>query len=144
MAKRAVTYVPEQVVIYLGGVLAEGFADGEFCTVEQMSPAFNDVVGTDGEVARSPSGDRRLKVIVKLLQTSQTNKRYSALLNTDLNAPNGNGVGSFLMQDLSGATIARGDQAWLVSQPNNSMDRTAKAREWEIRVAVGERTEGGN
>lgn len=141
---RMAPYVPTEVVIYLNGILADGYADGEFITVEQMSPGFQSVVGTSGEVARSPSGDRRVKVTIKLLQTSRTNAQFSDLHNSDLNAPNGAGVGAFLMQDLSGNSIVRGEQAWITKFPDASYDRTAKSREWEIEVAVGTRKDGGN
>lgn len=144
MAPRAAFYDPDQVLCYFNGILMQGFAEDEAIAVEQMSPGFEDVVGVDGEVARSKTNDRRIKVTVKLLQTSLTNLAMSAIHETDLNAPAGAGVGAFSMQDLSGATIVEGPQAWIVSYPPNSMARTAKAREWEIHVAVGSRREGGN
>jgi hypothetical protein len=144
MPFQAKFYDPDEVVIYFNGVLIQGFADGSFIEVEQMSPAFASVVGTDGEVARSKSNDRRVKVTVKLLQTSSSNAALSAIHLNDLNAPNGAGVGTFLMQDLQGGTIAKGDQAWINLIPKGEMDRTAKSREWEFEIANGVRVEGGN
>lgn len=144
MAPRAKFYDPDQVVIYFAGILVDGFADGEFITVAQMAEGFASVVGSDGEVARSKSNDRRVKVTVKVLQTSDANARFSAVHKTDLNSPGGAGVGTFLMQDLQGGTIVNGEQCWITKYPDNSMDRTAKSREWELEIAVGERTEGGN
>lgn len=135
---------PDQVAISFAGGQLQGFADGEFITVEQLSDGFNDVVGTDGEVARSKSNDQRATITVKLLQTSSSNLFLSGVHNLDLNAPNGAGVGAFLMQDLQGNTIVAGQQAWIVKFPDASMDRTPKSREWQIRVAVVSRVEGGN
>lgn len=140
----AKTYDPDQVVITIAGITMQGYADGEFITVEQVSDGFSDVAGTDGEVARSKSNDRRATATIKLLQTSSSNLPLSALHNSDLNAPGGAGVGSFLMQDLEGATLVSGLQAWIVKFPDNSMDRTAKSREWQIRIASVDRVEGGN
>lgn len=137
-------YDPDQVVITVGGVPIQGYADGEFITVEQVSNAFDDVAGTDGEVARSKSNDRRATATIKLLQTSESNLYLSGLHNVDLAAPNGAGVVSFQMVDKQGQTIIHADQAWIVKFPDNSMDRTAKSREWQIRIAHVNRIEGGN
>lgn len=137
-------YDPDKVQVYFGGLLLQGFADGEYITVEQMSDAFQDVVGTDGEVARSKSNDNRAKVVIKLLQTSLSNAQLSAIHTADLLAGNGAGVSTFQMQDLQGGTLVHGEQAWIVKFPDNSMDRTAKSREWEIHIASVVRVEGGN
>jgi hypothetical protein len=137
-------YDPDQVVVYFAGKRIQGFADGEFITAEQMSPGFASVVGTDGEVARSKSSDRRVKVTIKLLQTSSSNGDLSTIHGTDLDAPNGAGVGTFMVQDLQGPTLVQGDQAWITQFPDNSMDRTAKSREWVIEIAHASRFEGGN
>lgn len=137
-------YDPDMVVVYFAGNRIQGFADGEYITVEQMSPGFASVVGTDGEVARSKSNDRRLKVTIKLLQTSSSNQDLSTIHTTDLDSPNGAGVATFMMQDLQGGTLVHGDQAWVTQYPDNSMDRTAKSREWVLEVARGDRNEGGN
>ena len=137
-------YDADQVLVYFNGVRLQGFADGEFFTVEQMADGFTDVVGTDGEVTRSKSNDRRAKVVAKLMQSSLANAAMSALHSKDLNAPNGAGVGTFLMQDLSGATICQASAAWIVKYPDGSMDRGAKGRDWEIRLANANRLEGGN
>lgn len=141
---RAAPYDADQVAIWIGGVLAEGFADGEYITVEQMSDGFSSVVGTSGEVARSKTNDRRVKVTLKLLQTSKTNAQLSAIHQRDLNAPNGAGVFEFLMEDLSSeGTIVQGHKAWIVKWPDAPNDRTAKSREWVIEIADGNRLEMG-
>lgn len=144
MAGIAKEYDPDQVVVYFAGKRIQGFADGEFITVEQMSPGFTSVSGSDGEVARSKSNDRRAKVTVKLLQTSDSNDDLSEVHQTDLDAPNGAGVGTFLMQDLQGTTLVHADQAWITQFPDGSNDRTAKSREWVIELARAERVVGGN
>lgn len=137
-------YDPDQVLVYFNGVQMEGFADGEFITVEQKADAFQSVVGSDGEVARSKSNDRRATATIKLLQTSSSNALLSAILNIDLNTSGGAGVGTFLMQDLQGTTLVQCDSSWIVKYPDDSMDRTAKSREWQIEMANAFRFEGGN
>lgn len=144
MANRAAFYNPDEVLIYFLGQQIQGYDEDEFITIAQMSPGFDDVVGVDGEVARSKTNDRRAKINIKLLQTSLSNATLSRAHTNDLNSPNGAGVGTFLMQDLSGFSIARGAQAWITSYPDSAYARKAKGREWEIRIAYAERTEGGN
>jgi hypothetical protein len=136
-------YDPDEFTLYLGGILIDGLADGEFVTVEMMSDAFQSVVGTDGEVARSKSNDRRAKVTFKLLQTSAANAALSALHNNDLNAPNGAGVVTLSIVDNFGDTKVQGNQAWITKFPDMSLDRSAKSREWMVEVGNVVRFEGG-
>ena len=126
------------------GVRIQGWADGEFIVATPMANAFDDVVGTDGEVARSKNNDRRWKVVLKLLQTAQSNAFLSTILNTDQLAPNGAGVGTFSWQDLQGGSLLQSSQAWIAKWPDASQDRTAKTREWEIHMSDALRVEGGN
>ena len=135
---------PQGTVIYLAGITMSGFADGEFLTYERMSDGFNDVVGSDGEVCRSKSNDRRVKCTIKLLQSSLINLALSTLHNTDLNAPNGAGVGAWLHQDLQGNTLVSAQQAWITKFPDGSWDRTPKMREWVVMLADAQQVEGGN
>ena len=146
MAFQGVTkfYDPDQVAITFAGILIGGYADDEFITIEQMSPTFASVVGTDGAVSRSKSNDRRLKVVIKLMQTSSTNLALSAIHNLDRDSPNGAGVAPFQMVDMQGNTLISGSQAWITKMPEDSMARTAKSREWEIEVSNGLWVEGGN
>jgi len=134
----------DQVVIMAAGVKIVGWADGEFCTVEQVSDGFTDVVGTDGEVVRSKTNDRRTTVTLKLLQTSISNDILSAVHNADIRARNGRGVFPFQIIDLQGTTVVHAAQAWIVKAPDTSFDRSAKTKEWQIRLAEATRFDGGN
>lgn len=144
MAPIAKFYDPDDVMIYIGGQLLQGYADGEFASIENVSKMFESVAGTDGEVARSPSNDFRVKVKIKLLQTSSSNAALSAMLTKDLKTKGGGGVVTFELQDLVGGSSVKGDQAWLTGWPEATYDRTAKSREWEVEIAVGRRQEQGN
>jgi hypothetical protein len=141
-------YDPDQSVVYFAGIRLQGFADGEYITAEMKSDGFTSVVGTDGEVARSKSNDKRCLVTVKLLHTSSSNAQLSGVLNTDLNAPNGAGVGAFMLADNStptsaGTPLVVGAEAWIVKAPDLSRDRTTKSLEWQIEIAECTRFEGG-
>lgn len=128
-------YDPDQYSISLNGIPMGGFADGEFCTIEPESDDFEDVVGTDGEVTRSKSNDRRATIMIKLMQTSSTNDLLSTLNNLDKNTPAGAGVGALLIRDRQGRAVFLAEKTWIAAQPKVSLDRTATAREWKLRCA---------
>lgn len=140
---RLAKYRPDQVAITVAGVPITGYADDEFVLIENMSDMFDEVVGTDGEVARSPTGDMRVKITVKLLQTSLANAVLSQLLTDDLAAINGQTF-TAQVEDTLGGTLAQGADCWIRGWPKSSFKRKADMREWEIMIATGERFEEGN
>ena len=137
-------YDADLVTVAIAGIPVSGYADGEFLSITQETDAFSDVVGTDGEVTRSKTKDTRATVSLKLMQTSDSNDLLSALYNTDMSAPNGAGVGAFLVRDRSGRSLYTGDACWIQKAPDVSFDREATSREWTIRVANLLRFDGGN
>src|SRR5579859_2539369 len=119
-------YDAKQVSLILASVpIQSGFNEGEFLTVEPVSPAFEDQVGTDGEVTRTRTNDNRATVKVKLMQSSDGNALLSTLLNLDINTPGGAGVGTFLLRDRQGTTLCTGSKCWVVAPPSQSFDKTA-------------------
>lgn len=139
------TYDADQVSITIAGLLIDsGYADGEFLRIEQESDDFTDVVGTDGEVTRSKTRDKRATVTILLMQSSSGNALLSTLNNLDVNAPNGAGVGAFLVRDRQGTSVYRADECWVQKPPDVSFDREATSREWTLRVANLQRVDGGN
>lgn len=136
-------YDADQVVLSVFGARIGGYADGEFLRVEPEGPDFGDVVGTDGQVTRFKTGDRRATATVLLLQSSASNDVLSAVSNLDRDSPNGAGVGEFLVEDLSGRTLLRG-QCWISQPPTVSFGREAGPREWTLRISRLERFDGGN
>ena len=130
------TYDADQVSITLAGFSIDaGFADGEFLRIEQETDDFVDVVGTDGEVTRSKTNDRRATATILLMQTSSSNQKLAALSNLDRLAPNGAGIAPFLVTDGNGDTLYEAASAWVMRPPNASFDRQATVREWTIRLA---------
>lgn len=144
-SKDTKVYDADEVSASLGGIpLNKGTADGEFLRISMETDAFTDVVGTDGEVTRSKSNDRRATVEVILMQTSDTNDLLSALHVADLNAPGGVGIGSFLVRDRQGRAVFQADKAWISKEPDVVYDRGATARSWMLRVAHLRSFHGGN
>lgn len=137
-------YDPTEVSVSFAGVVIQGYADGEFIRVEGASDDFSDVVGTDGEVSRSKTSDRRATVTFILMQTSSTNALLSAISNADRDAPGGAGVGALFIRDRQGTSLYRAAEAWIIKPPNASFDRTPTSREWAIRCAKLQRADGGN
>lgn len=137
-------YDPTEVTVSFAGIVIGGYADGEFVRVEQESDDFSDVVGTDGEVSRSKTSDRRATVTFMLMQTSESNDLLSAISNLDRDTPGGAGVGALLIRDRQGRALYRSAEAWIQKPPDVSFDRAPTNREWTIRCAKLERTDGGN
>jgi hypothetical protein len=139
------SYSASEVTIYLSGVLVRGgFADGEFLRIEQEADDWTDVIGTDGEVTRSKTNDRRATATILLMQSSDDNDLLSQLSNLDRNTPGGAGVGSFLVRDQNGRAKYNAAACWISKPPDVSFGREAAAREWTIRIARLERFDGGN
>lgn len=138
-------YDSKEISIIVGALIIDsGFADGEFLRIEPVSPDFVDKAGTDGEVTRTKTNDKRAKVTLRLMQSSDKNALLSVLNNIDRKASNGGGVGPFLVKDRQGTSLYAGAKCWISSPPVVSFDKEAKEREWVIMVASLERLDGGN
>lgn len=138
-------YDSNQVSIVVCGIpISGGYADGEFVRIEQTSEDFLTVVGTDGEVTRSKTNDRRATVTLTLMQSSDSNSLLSALLNLDLLTDGGAGVGALAITDLGGTALYTASKAWISKPPTVSFDKTATSREWTIECADLVRLDGSN
>lgn len=138
------TYDPGLVSCSFAGIIIQGFVEGSFLTIEQESANFVKKVGSDGTVARARSRNQSATATFKLLQTSKSNDDLSALANRDLAAPNGAGVGSFLVRDLSGRSLFRADAAWIAEVPKPDFGNEVGEREWKIDLAKIVRIDGGS
>lgn len=138
-------YEPDQITIVFAGIRMRGYADGEFVRVETQTEDFTSKAGTDGEVTRSKTNDRRGTVTIMLEQTSPANAELSALRALDINTPGGAGVGALLIRDrLNGETLYRAAEAWIQKLPDSSFDRESQSREWVIECAKLDAFIGGN
>jgi len=133
----------EIMINFAGQPLDGGFADGEFVRIEGED-FFTDVAGTDGEVSRSKSNDKRATITVLLMQTSDGNDVLNAIHEADRIAPNGAGVAPLVVKDLQGNSLHLAPEAWITKKPDVSYDREATPREWVFRCAELENHVGGN
>jgi hypothetical protein len=139
-------YDADQISIVFGTHLIQGYADGEFVSIERDTDAFGDVVGTDGkDVTRFKNKDKRATITVKLMHTSDSNDILSAVAIADEDAPNGAGIAQVMVRDrATGRAKYSGAEAWIVKQPDATYDRSPTPREWKIRVAKIAAFTGGN
>jgi hypothetical protein len=138
-------YDSNEVAISMAGIPIEsGFAEGELVRVVMVEDAFKEYIGADGGVSRAATHDRRADVEIRLAQTSPTNDALSALLNKDLNAPNGAGVGALEIADLQGTSLHYASKCWIVKSPDAPYDREVKERVWKIRCADMQNFVGGS
>jgi hypothetical protein len=128
---RVANYNPAEVDLIYGPVKCEGYAEGEFVTMDQEEDTFLKVVGTDGELARSLNQNDATVITFKLLQTSKSNALLSALLQLD-KLTGGRSPQVLLVKDRSGFTLNAFPTAWIVKPPAQSLDKQATAREWQI------------
>lgn len=138
-------YDADQVsLVFMGIPIDSGYADGEFLTIEQSEADFTVVVGTDGQVTRSKTGNRHATIMLKLMQTSSGNAALSAINNLDVSTPGGAGVGPMLVRDRQGTSLYTAVACWVAKPPNVSFDRAAGPREWTLEVGSLIRLDGGN
>jgi hypothetical protein len=138
-------YDADQITITFGGVALTGLAEDDVVTIEQDTDDFTDVVGIGSEVTRSKSTDRRATLTVRLMQTSDSNDLLSAISNADVKAANGAGISSVMVRDRgTGRALYAGAEAWIAKPPQVVYGRTAKVREWKLRISNLERFDGGN
>lgn len=138
-------YDADQITISFGNVVLKGLAEDDVITIEQDTDDFSDVVGIGGEVTRSKTTDRRASVTIRLMQTSDDNDLLSAINNADFRAANGAGISALMVRDRgTGRALYAGPESWIAKPPQVVYGRSAKVREWKLRVANLERFDGGN
>jgi len=136
------TYDPAQVNIIFAGIPIEGYADGTFITVARDNPSWNSVVGSDGEGARAKSNDKSGTITITLMQSSIANDALSALSIVD--EQSNDGIGPFLIKDLSGRTLCAAETAWIEKPADAEFAREISNREWVIKTDALDMFSGGN
>lgn len=137
------TYDAKLVTVSIAGrPIESGWADGDFVKIAFKSDDWSSKSGTDGEVGRSKNNDKRCDASVMLMQTSDGNTILSQIRAADLAAPNGAGIGEFVMRDQLGSTIVRGP-CWIVKPPEVVRGREAGTTEWKLEVVATEFNVGG-
>ncbi len=145
MGQKFHVYDFDQVSNVVCGLPIEGgYADGAGIEIEPMAADFTSVVGADGDVTRSKTGDRRATIRITLMQSSESNALLSALNNIDKNASNGAGVGPMLIKDNNGSSLYAAEKSWIAKPPTVVFSPKGEARQWTIECAHLQRFDGGN
>ena len=119
----------QMTLVFMGILIDSGFAEGEFLTIEPNAPAYEIVVGTDGQVGRSRTNNNSATIKVKLMSTSDGNTFLSALLNTGLLAKNGADIGPMLVRDrVSGTCTYTASKCWISKAPDVAYDNKITMR----------------
>lgn len=142
---RTKSYDADQVTVNFAGIpIDSGLADGEFVRIEKVNPDYNAVEGTDGEVTVSKTNSKLYRVFIRLMQSSDGNARLSAIRTLGLAGSNLAGAGPLFINDRNGTTVFIASKAWIAKPPDQSFDREAKEREWELGAVEDVSIVGGN
>lgn len=136
------TFDASQVTIVFNGVIVSGFADGDFINVARNNPTWIDGTGSDGEGWRAKSSDNSGTITITILQTSKSNDALNII--SKLDELTGDGVGPFLMKDLSGTSLAAAATAWIEKPADQVFGREVGNREWVIKTDNLVTSPGGN
>jgi hypothetical protein len=134
--------VDVQVIAASGAKTMTGFGEGTFIEVTRDEDAFTKTTGANGEVTRTKRNNNGGKIVMTLLQGSQSNEDLSDLINIDENT----GFGSFsiIVQDNSGGSVYTGSSAWILKHSDVTLSSGHEARVWTIDVAHLLMTTKGN
>ena len=131
------TYDPKKVIVVFGSVNITGFDEGTFVQIETQGDGTTAVVGCDQEVVRSISPQSILKkIVITLLQSSDSNDKLSSIQDSDNQS--GNGVKALSIKDLSGRTLMKSSSAWIVKKPQVQRGKSAGDGKcaWEFLAVV--------
>lgn len=137
------TYLSDEVIVTFFGVPITGRPDAEFITIAPMRERWTDQDGSDGEVMRSRSNNKRHDVSLILMQSSDSNLYLSGL--AELDNKSAEGKGPLLVTDLSGTTLYFWPEAWIQQEADGNFGREGTDRTWPLRTGqAASSVVGGN
>lgn len=120
------------IIASFAGVPWVAFAEDEFINLEALAESFGTTQSIDGPVTYWGTNNRQVKVTARFVATSQSVAEMSALLNADLAALNGAGVGPLSIQNTRTGERFFDPNARIMKRPNAPMARAVGVREFEI------------
>lgn len=117
--------------ILVGGIPATGFNDGDAVEVEYESDIWTEAVGSDGEVTRSATNDRRATIALHLKSSSKLN----AILRQKVTLARTVGAGdvfSFMLTDIHTGDQVISPQTWVKTDPGTTKGREASDVDWVL------------
>jgi hypothetical protein len=99
-------------------------------TIERQNPAWEMVVGADGEATRVKSNDRSGRVTITLQQSSPSNDYLSGL--AALDELSNTGLVPLYIKDALGTTLVTAATCFVEMVPSAAFGKTANDREWVL------------
>ena len=121
----------EVTVIAVAIPLTDGLADN-FVEVAPKGAAYDTEIGTDGEVTRFSTNEKRVDIKITLKRSSSHNAQLAAVHAVDRSTTGGAGIGGFLLQDNQGSTLIACAHAWIKQLPTWQMGKAVGDVTWEL------------
>lgn len=139
-------YDAKQITVFICGILIDSGLDEEtFLTIEQDEADYGKVTGADGQATRYRTNNRGAKIVLSVMQTSDSNGFLGALSNAGLLAANGSDVGPLMVRDrVSGVCMYTAAECWISKPPNVEYAKKPTPRKWDIDVATLVRVDAGS
>lgn len=125
------TFDPAELSVVYGSHIVRGFSE-EQVTVTRDNPAFEMVIGADGEATRVKSNDRSGSVTITLQQSSPSNDFLSSIALAD--ELSNTGLLPLLIKDNLGTSLYSAVSAYIEQIPEAAYGKTNNDRVWTIRT----------
>jgi hypothetical protein len=135
------SFDPKELSVIVGPYIIRGFSDSQV-TLARTNPAWELVVGADGEATRVKSNDRSGTVTISLQQSSPSNDELTTLALAD--ELSNTGLFPLFVKDNLGTTLCSAETAYIEKFPDAAFAKTAQTREWVIRADDLHMFIGGN
>ena len=133
LSNRATSFNPAETDVIVGGITITGFQEGTGIEIERDEDTFSKVTGSNGEVSRIMRNNRGAKIVLTLLQGSESNLSLSNFHNIDENT--GAGSVPVIVKDNSGGSVHEATSAWVLKPAKANYGTAHEARVWTIDCA---------
>lgn len=137
------TYIPSEVSVLLGGVLAvEGFVDGTFISVTKDMQPFTTQKSADGMVARIYNSDQTYTIQITIYSGSSSNTVLTKFWLMD--EINQRGKFPLLIKDGSGSDLFFSTNTWIEGLPSLVKSNDNEPRTWTLKSSQATINIGSN
>ncbi len=140
MAPNVDTIDPKEVTVMVNGNVLGGFSADKI-VVSRESNQSEDEAGSDGDVARRITNDKRGSFVITLLETSRSNLILTGLARAD--ELSGNGIFPVVIKNNRGLDLYIGASCWIQKMPDAAHGAAVNTRAWTIRTDNMNMTVGG-
>ena len=130
-------YSADKVSIIVDGTPITGYAEGAFVDVARAVESAKLYMGADGKGVMVINPDKSGTIVIRLKQTSLSNRVLTFLEATSAIFP-------VIVKDTNGDSLHAGAKAFVSSMPASSYAQELNAREWTIMVESLIHIEAGN